>query len=64
MDYQKWHGTSTGDIFFNSNDEPIYIGKSNNFWNTFSNFKGEIDDVMFYNRELSEEEIKQLSNWK
>lgn len=48
--------------FFNSNKHDLYIGKSEN--SRYKIFKGEIDDLLIYNRILTNEEIEKLSKWK
>ncbi|QMU31550.1 LamG domain-containing protein [Adhaeribacter radiodurans] len=48
--------------FFNSNVFDLYIGKSEN--GRYKNFKGEIDDLLIYNRILTKEEVEKLYRWK
>jgi hypothetical protein len=47
--------------FFNANDYNLYIGMS--LSNQYKNFTGELDDLLIYNRILSEDEIILLYNW-
>ena len=49
-------------IKFNNN-QSLYIGKSL-FSSRYKSFEGEIDDLLIYDRALSEEEILQLYNWE
>jgi hypothetical protein len=48
-------------IFFNSNEHNLFIGRSDN--GEYKNYKGELDDLIIYNRILSYDEIKKLSKW-
>ena len=48
--------------FFNSNEFDLYIGKSEN--GRYKNFKGELDDLLIYNRILTSEEVEKLYKWK
>ena len=54
--------TYTPTYLSNNNNFPLYIGKSLSPF--YMNFKGEIDDVMIYNRVLSDREIMALYRWK
>ena len=54
--------TNTPDIIFNANDQPIFIGKS--LSGDYQYLKGEIDDVLIYDRALTDEEILRLFNWQ
>lgn len=55
-------GTLNPAIFFNSNKYDLYIGKSEN--GRYKTFRGELDDLLIYNRILTNEEIEKLSKWK
>jgi len=48
-------------LLFNENNFNLYIGKSEN--KKYSNYKGEIDDLLIYNRLLTVKEVQDLSNW-
>lgn len=48
-------------IYFNDNDYNLYIGKSNN--KRYKKYKGELDDLLIYNRILTYDEIEKLYNW-
>jgi hypothetical protein len=50
------------DWLFNENELPLLIGKS--LHSGTLNFKGDIDDILIYNRQLSEEEIFNIYSWK
>lgn len=55
------------DVLFNDNEYQLFIGKeisSENPVIDYSFFEGDIDDLLIYNRALSEEEIIELYNWK
>ncbi len=54
--------TYTPEIIFNYNYQDVYIGKS--LVSYYAMFRGEIDDLLFYNRALTESEIYQLYDWK
>ena len=48
----------------NNNNQPLLIGKSLISYPSCINFEGEIDDLLIYERKLSDEEVKQLKDWK
>ena len=48
-------------IFFNSNDNKLFIGRSEN--NRYKNYSGELDDLLIYDRILTYEEIEKLYEW-
>ncbi len=54
--FPNWH------LSFNTNNQPLYIGKS--ILPRYKHFVGEIDDLLIYDRALSESEILKLYNWK
>jgi len=54
--------TINGGFVFNNNKQALLIGKSR--ISEYVYFKGEIDDLLIYNRELSKDEILKLYNWK
>ncbi|NLD46821.1 MAG: LamG domain-containing protein [Clostridiaceae bacterium] len=54
--------TYTPDYLFNNNSHDLYIGKS--LVSYYQNFRGEIDDLLIYDRALTESEILQLFNWQ
>jgi hypothetical protein len=64
----------TPEKLFNDNEQTLYIGKTiidpdviyyyQSNEGEVKNFKGELDDVLIYDRELTDDEIEQLSNWK
>jgi hypothetical protein len=54
--------TYSPEIIFNNNNQVLYIGKS--LVSLYHNFKGEIDDILIYNRALTDTEVMQLYNWK
>ena len=54
-------GHNSPAIYFNANQQNLYIGTSTN--NKYKKYKGELDDLLIYNRILSYEEIKRLSKW-
>lgn len=62
IDYIGGGKASYNSLIFNSNKYDLYIGKSEN--GRYKNFKGEIDDLLIYNRILTNEEIEKLSKWK
>lgn len=62
IDYLGGGKASYNSLFFNSNKYDLYIGKSEN--SRYKNFKGEIDDLLIYNRILTKEEIEKLSKWR
>jgi hypothetical protein len=47
---------------FNNNNQPLYIGKS--LLTKYAHLEGELDDILIYNRALSENEILELYEWK
>jgi hypothetical protein len=49
-------------LSFNSSDLPLYIGKC--LLSGYEYFVGEIDDLLIYDRALSESEILELYKWK
>jgi hypothetical protein len=59
MGGKKW--TRTPGYTFNDNKFNLYIGRSD--IKKCLNFCGEIDDLLIYNRILSDDEILKLSNW-
>ncbi len=48
-------------IFFNSNDNRLFIGRSEN--SRYKNYSGELDDLLIYDRILTYEEIEKLYEW-
>lgn len=59
--------TYTPEWLFNNNQQNVYIGKSlidDDEIHHYKNFKGEIDDVLIYDRTLTDIEIQQLSSWR
>jgi hypothetical protein len=46
---------------FNANNYDLYVGTSEN--TRYKKFKGEIDDLLMYNRILTYKEIEKLSKW-
>ncbi|MDP4210935.1 MAG: LamG-like jellyroll fold domain-containing protein [Bacteroidota bacterium] len=61
IDYFGGGKASYNSLVFNSNKYDLYIGKSEN--GRYKNFKGEIDDLLIYNRILTHEEIEKLYKW-
>lgn len=61
IDYFGGGEVSYNSLVFNSNKYDLYIGKSEN--GRYKNFKGEIDDLLIYNRILTKEEIEKLAKW-
>ncbi len=50
------------EMIFNNNDQTLYIGKS--LISSYGYFKGEIDDLVIYDRALTDAEILQLYDWQ
>ena len=46
---------------FNANEYDLYIGTSEN--KQYKKFKGELDDLLIYNRILTYDEVEKLYNW-
>ena len=51
-----------GVLKINDNNQPLFIGKS--LISQYEFFKGDIDDLLIFNRALSKDEILKLYNWK
>jgi trimeric autotransporter adhesin len=60
--YETYFTSSNLDWLFNDNELPLLVGKSS--LSGPLNFKGDIDDILIYNRELSSEEIWGIYSWK
>lgn len=56
------YGFSITSEWLFSNNLPIIIGKG--VLDNQADFSGEIDDILIYNRDLTEEEINRLYNWR
>jgi hypothetical protein len=58
---EKFHAQSKPANIFNANEYDLYIGRSEN--TRYKKFKGELDDLLIYNRILTYEEVEQLYKW-